>query len=346
MSFSDDSNQSSAESTSSSNYLIGRKKKKAGSLRNKRLRNSGLSHLNYKNETVKAKSILPNPCLNKKCVNNCNAFTEEERLELFSLYCSMESSVEKKSFLNGCVNVVLIKRKRTKKESSRRGLTYQYYFMKEGMRVRVCQQFVINTLNITQKIIRNSIQGKLKENRDHRGKHTPKHKMNEDQINEFDNFIKNLPRVPSHYCRALSNRLYLSSEIRNVQNLFRMYESVVKSHGNKPIKVSAFKQIFKEKYIGIHRPKKDKCLKCEKYKNIPDVEKTDSVKDDYLKHTKEKDEAKRIFLAEQEKSSKDGFLVMSFDLQKVLSTPHGPSMIFGFSRKYAVYNYIRPRLRK
>lgn len=32
-------------------------------------------------------------------------------------------------------------------------------------------------------------------------------------------------------------------------------------------------------------------------------------------------------------------MVASFDLQKVLSTPHGDSMLIGFSRKYAVYNF-------
>lgn len=53
-----------------------------------------------------------------------------------------------------------------------------------------------------------------------------------------------------------------------------------------------------------------------------------------------KDAAKNMFLKEQKDSPEEpSLLVASFDLQKVLATPHGDSMVLGFSRKYAVYNF-------
>lgn len=252
----------------------------------------------------------------------------------------MGNSLEQRSFINGCVNIIPVKRKRTLAQNSRRSLTYQYFFMKEGVQVQVCLQFLLKTLNITQKLVRNSVQGKIKENRDRRGKHEPKNKTTPEQINEFKNFIDSLPAVPSHYCRSSSSKLYLPSDIKSIANLYRMYSSVIKDRENIPLGLTCFKNFFKRDYnIGIHVPKKDKCIRCERYKNIPEEQRTEKDKNDYLNHQKEKEDTKQLFLREQNISLKDGFIVTSFDLQKVLATPHGPSMMFGFSRKYAVYNF-------
>nr|CAI5822717.1 unnamed protein product [Callosobruchus analis] len=114
----------------------------------------------------------------------------------------------------------------------------------------------------------------------------------------------------------------------------------MESRATKPLGISIFKRYFKRDYnIGIHVPRKDKCIHCERFKNIPDNKKTDEDRNNYSIHQKDKNDAKELFLAEQSRSSDNGFIVVSFDLQKVLGTPQGPSMTFGFSRKYAVYNF-------
>lgn len=89
--------------------------------------------------------------------------------------------------------------------------------------------------------------------------------------------------------------------------------------------------------IGIHVPRKDKCIKCERYNNLKEKNLNDI--DSYNLHVAEKEAAKKIFLGEQARSAKEDFLVVSLDLQKVLATPHGDTMLLGFSRKYAVYNF-------
>lgn len=215
--------------------------------------------------------------------------------------------------------------------------------MKGNSQSRVCQQFFKDTLNVSQKFILKAIEGKVRENKDNRGKHEPKHKLRTEQLDRFKQFIKSIPAVPSHYCRSSSKRLYFPSEIKSVANLYRMYQSSLEkdtSQNHEPISLSCFKKYFKKDFnIGIHVPRKDKCVKCEKYKNLPDELKTEKDNEEYLQHQKEKDEAKLIFLEEQNRSNKDQFLVATFDLQKVLATPHGPCMLYGFSRKYAVYNF-------
>lgn len=165
--------------------------------KNKRLRQMGKSYLTYKHNEVGDKKLLANPCIGKTCNNCCNSFTEDERDSLFRQFWSLTTNIQKHSYINGCVNVVPIKRKRTSNEISRRSLTYQYFFMSRNVQRRVCLQFFLNTLNITQKPVRKSIEGKIKENTDLRGKHVPKHKITVDQIKDFRYFIESLPAVPS-----------------------------------------------------------------------------------------------------------------------------------------------------
>lgn len=111
------------------------------------------------------------------------------------------------------------------------------------------------------------------------------------------------------------------------------------------VSISSFKRILQEDYnIGIHVPKKRWCQKCERYKNLPVILKTGKEEETYLNHIEEKDKAKYCFVKKQ-KDEDPTSVVVSFDLQKVLATLHGTSMLLGFSRKYAWYNYTKVGLR-
>ncbi|XP_074040021.1 uncharacterized protein [Leptinotarsa decemlineata] len=341
--YDDSSDSSRFNSSTSSNEepFEGKKRRKAPnkSQMNKKRRTSGRKYLDYKNELLEKKKVLPNPCRGKNCVNHCNTFREEERTNLFSLFWKLESFTEKRSYINGCVNVVPVKRKRAH-ESSRHSLTYQYFFMKNEVQKRVCLQFYLKTLNISQKLVRIAIRGKIQENLDKRGQTEPRHKLTPEQMDEFHNFIKSLPKVPSHYCRNSSSKLYLPADIKNMSNLHRMYSNKIREKNSTPLKISSFKKFFKRDYnIGIHVPRKDKCSQCVRFENMLDSDKTEKDREEFLKHQKDKDRAKELFLSEQNRSSQHGYLVVSFDLQKVLATPKGASMLYGFSRKYAVYNF-------
>lgn len=57
-------------------------------------------------------------------------------------------------------------------------------------------------------------------------------------------------------------------------------------------------------------------------------------------HLKEKEESQNRFLFHQNLYEKDKSVICaSFDLQKVLNTPHGSNMSLYYSRKIAVYNF-------
>lgn len=129
---------------------------------NKLRRLLGKSCLANKNKQIRKKKILPNPCLNKRCYNDCNILTEDERKKQFKTFWALKSDVQKHSFVNSCVHVIPVKRKRTSEEVSRRNFTYQYFVMSENGPRRVCLHFFLNTLGISQKFVRNSLEGKIK----------------------------------------------------------------------------------------------------------------------------------------------------------------------------------------
>lgn len=340
ISITENSVNESTEASSDSSLETGRRRKKKLTKKqlNKKRRSSGLKYKDYKGRKLPAKVLLPNPCEEKQCQNCCNSFSHEERKALFDMFWKIGDATKQKSFINGCINVISVKRKRVGDES-RRNLTYEHFFVRANKsQAKVCQQFFLATLGITQRVIRNAIKGKLDEMKDLRGQHAPKHKLTDKQKTELQNFIKRLPAVPSHYCRGSSSKLYLSADVKSYINLFKMYKSSI-GESQAGMSYSSFRRIIKTEYnIGIHVPKKDKCAKCEKYKHLPSALKTEKETNEYLLHIKEKDEAKFYFL-EKQKEIPDKSVVASFDLQKVLTTPHGPSMLLGFSRKYAYYNF-------
>ena len=83
-------------------------------------------------------------------------------------------------------------------------------------------------------------------------------------------FISSLPAVPSHYCRSTSKRKDLPAEMQNLTNVYRTYRLETTKKGQTCANEQVFKGIFLEEFnIGFHRPKKDKCIVCEKFKNTP-----------------------------------------------------------------------------
>lgn len=164
--------------------------------------------------------------------------------------------------------------------------------------------------------------------------HSPNKTPNE--IKEaVKSFIKRLPAVPSHYCRKDTTKLYLPVEFKNIKNLYRCYKTELISKGVDVVSERVFREIFNTNFnIGFHVPKKDKCIKCLHFEG----QKPEDCAE--LKHHLDEKEAskKRLECHRQLGKENPSFLCTSFDLQKVLNTPHGNNMLLFYSRKYAVFN--------
>ncbi|CAH2106732.1 unnamed protein product [Euphydryas editha] len=162
-------------------------------------KNSGQEYSTNKGIVVPAKTVLANPCSGKKCGNDCGSLSEERRESLFNFFGI---------------------------------LTKHVAVIGEGRRF-VCQQFLAATLNISNKtiysIVKNASWGCARE--DMRGKCEPPNKTKESTIDAVNRFIKNLPAVPSHYCRQDSSKVYLPQEYKNVTKLYKIYKQYYVDQG-------------------------------------------------------------------------------------------------------------------
>jgi hypothetical protein len=303
-----------------------------------KLKQSGQAYIRHDGTMVPSKEIQPNPCMGKKCGNDCGSVTDEKRRNIHTFFWNL-SVQRKKDWLVSMTQKTAVKRKRNQ-DSDKRSFTYKYIITEgEGQR-SVCLQFLAATLDVGHKFIQYTVQsstlGLAKE--DNRGKCDPHNKTKDSTILSVTNFIKSLPAVPSHYCRKDTSRVYLPSKMKNLANLYKVYKTSYTEKGIEIVSERVFRSIFSEKFnIGFHVPKKDKCLKCLKYERNKD---NPELEEEKKQHELEKQENYNRFKAHQNIQKSDPTtLCASFDLQKVLNTPYGDSMLLFYSRKLAVYNF-------
>lgn len=296
----------------------------------------------YKKKTKKnlrsnctQKCVQPNPCLIKKCGNDCAAnFSEDDREAIFENYWGMSKN-KQRSWLTSCIRQESVKRHRT--ENSRRQVSYEYFITCCEKRRKVCQQFLLKTLNVSQSMIRYAVSQKnsLNTKRIYR----PHNKSDKEKIKILKNYIEQLPAVPSHYCRNKSNKLYVPNEFRNISTLYKCYMQYLQQENltNSSLSLRVFRKVFNNDFhIGFHLPKKDRCSICDERKNS---DSSHSATQEFKTHLMDNDQVKEIFLKEQKQGMENSlFLCASFDLQKVLNTPHSKNITLFYSRKYAYYN--------
>ncbi|XP_047041312.1 uncharacterized protein LOC124645543 [Helicoverpa zea] len=297
------------------------------------LKNSGKQYTSISGKVIAEKKMKSNPCVLANCHNECYNISSDKRQAIFNHYWSLNNE-RRRDWLVSNSKVTAIKRKRAIVDQSRRQCTFDYFINEGEGKRKVCLKFLLNTLDIKQKYLYNIIteatHGSSKE--DSRGKHIPSNKTAEKNLEETRNYIKNLPYLPSHYCRKNSKRFYLPQEFRSLANLYKIYKETMIREDKQIVGERVFQNIFREFNIGFHIPRKDKCAKCVR------LEKDNGQREEEkLAHLKDKEETYERFQAHQ-KIQDENILCVSFDLQKVLNTPYGQSMLLYYSRKLAVYN--------
>lgn len=230
------------------------------------------------------------------------------------------------------------RRKNKTEVSSRKRFTFNYFFDVKGKRVQVCKLFYCGTLAISQKPIYTAHEKKNSSTntpgRCSQGKHTKKI-ISDDEKTLVMEHINSFPRVPSHYCRADSNREYLD-QCLNIKKMYELYVTVAQEKNVTPVKESAYRNIFCNNFnLYFHAPKKDRCDLCEEF-HLQERENTcsDKKRQIFENHIKEKNGTRE----ERERDRKGDVPVLSFDLENVLSLPKAEVSNFFYKSKFNVYN--------
>jgi hypothetical protein len=97
------------------------------------------------------------------------------------------------------------------------------------------------------------------------GSPTPKQKIIERRAKAHE-WLDLLPKVPSHFCRSSSKKIYVESTFRSVLHMHETYKEWCTNHSCDPVSRKVFQSILDEENVGIHSPRKDQCDTCFSYK--------------------------------------------------------------------------------
>ena len=298
----------------------------------KRLRQSGKSYVDYKGRNKSAKKVQAD-CIGL-CKFKCTTkISSSDRKKIFESYWSLNDP-EKGCFYASTIDKEEKQRKRTTKINSRREFSFKYHFKISTSKIRVCKQFYLSTLDISAQRIQWFFSSNKKSLNDMRGRHVKK-TIPEDAKNVIRNHIQSFQTMPSHYCRASTNRKYLEPGL-SITKMYNMYKEHCASNDILPQKRHLYSSIFNYEFnLGFHVPRKDMCDLCEEHK----AQSSNSMVSDELE-VKYNDhiEGKNATKVERDNDRKGAIPVLCFDMQNVLSCPRANVSNFYYRRKLNVFN--------
>ncbi|CAH0715769.1 unnamed protein product, partial [Brenthis ino] len=225
-------------------------------------RNKGLEYVSVRKKLNPPKKIRKGKdCLNK-CVLKCSQkITDDERLSIFTDYYNL-SSEEKRMFLLNNTSCLQPDRRRKGKnyENSKKKDSYQFFFMVNSVKIKVCKTFFCDTLAISQKPIYNVHKTKNKVSNtpspSKQGKHIKRATSEEDKLLVKEH-INSFPRIPSYYCRKDSSREYLECYL-SIKKMYLLYVIWIEEKNKLPVKEEVYRRIFCNDFnIYFQKPKKD-----------------------------------------------------------------------------------------
>lgn len=307
----------------------------------KRARNAGESYTSSSSthKAVAARVLQP-PC-NEKCRMKCySKFTEDQRKKIFDAYWDLKDLQRQREFLLASMLEVKPKYQYPKGNSNRHPNS-AFYFDVEGRKSRVCKHFFKSTLCINDRPIRTVLEKRNVTtgniiSLDMRGKHGHHSKVDENIKQSVRDHISSIPCIPSHYCRAVTDKKYIEGS-KTIADLHRDYVQLCEDKNQHSANYVMYSRIFREEFnLSFFVPKKDQCEQCLAYSNASEKEKAElqHSHETHLKETKLSREEKM-----NDKSNTDTTVVAVFDLQAVLPCPNGQASSFYYVSKLNVFNF-------
>lgn len=283
---------------------------------------------------------------------HCSSLSRKDRERFFSEFWRL-SWKEKRMYVRGVTEVNVTQRARDRKQEgkSRRSLSYKYFFKRNHEKLRVCKATFLATLGVGDWMVLNWLKDDKVEDRSEdessviEGEKLIKEKNDEPrarkragiQLEELlvrqkalTQFFELLPKVPSHYCRATSKKLYLEPVWTSKRQIYDVYcEEWCKEKKIKPLSTCSFYKVFDDLNLALYRPKKDQCDTCRSYK-LGHIENSA-----YNDHIKKKEDARK----EKEEDKKEEQHVFTMDLQSLLLCPKSNASALYYKCKLSVHNF-------
>nr|CAH7729980.1 unnamed protein product [Callosobruchus chinensis] len=146
-------------------------------------------------------------------------------------------------------------------------------------------------------------------------------------------FLDKLPKIPSHYCRKDTKKMYLEQDFSSYSDLYKAYIEYSNEENTSPASRNTLIKWVKEMNFGIFKPRKDLCDTCFEYEsgNLDPAE--------WEKHRKSKDRAQKEKSNDKEKADNGLLHVVTVDLQAVKTCPYLSASSLYFKTKLVCHNY-------
>jgi len=317
-------------------------------------------------DTPKQERKLGPACKSKLCskqkTKNCDQISEQQRAALFDCFWKEMTWPEKKMFVCAMIDVKEPQQKTTKGKQSRRGNTYRYNLKVGDNRVPVCKSMFTNSLDLKWSTIKRWIASYSslgtvsdeeeallfsEETSSNLEEHTPLVQKNQQQhvtlqtelspINlrreTMKVFLDEIPKLPSHYCRQSSSKLYVQSDIKSHAQLYQLYIEYSNNASVLPLSRFSFDRMCRAEKIAIFSPRKDQCDLCCQYKagNLSD--------NSFNAHRKRKDEARAQKEADKKSAVEKKCYTLCCDLMAVKMVPQLQASSLYYKMKLAVHNF-------
>ena len=253
----------------------------------------------------------------------------------------MKTRREQRSYLASLIESNLAKGSRVEQPSVLRTRIAKYYLRNsEGELCRVCRDFFCGTFRVSHKLTTNIVSklspttGRYTAEHGNIGR-VPPNLTSLARIRRVREFIFSIPKVPSHYCRKHSKKLYFEATL----NMMKLYKLYLESRyaGEDPVSYNIFVRIIHEwePRLGFFKPKKDQCTMCNNARDH-------GIKDDeYHAHIDRKEKVRAAKEADKAAALANAktMIYLTFDLEAVLTLPYANDSQLHYSRKLSVMNF-------
>lgn len=219
----------------------------------------------YNEGMVSKGGLKTNRCIGERCKCKrfmCSNISNEQRQSIFNMFWSSKSTKATRQ------NYIISHAEQVAKKSAvltpkyHRARVIKYFVTVVNKRVRVCQDFFLQTLSISDQMVRYNLSKSENDIRIQHGKRVAHNKTSDDIHDGVWNHINSFPKVDSHYCRSDTKRQYLNSSL-STKKKHELYREASPDN-----KASAFyyRKIFNEEFnLGFHQPSKDARDSCDIY---------------------------------------------------------------------------------
>lgn len=283
------------------------------------------------NKQRKAREMGP-PCKSDLCekrINrHCNSFSLVDRMTLFDNFWKNMTWDEKRAYVTSLVDKREASHRKTNTEVFTKNESFVYYLKLDGMKQQVCKNMFLSTLGIG----RSHLRGWLTKPKVIRPAREP-NKNNGGDVSFAIKYLEDLPKLPSHYCRLSSSKLYLEPIIRSKSQLNKLYKEKCEEGGIQAVSPRKFSKLFDDQNLSIHHPKKDRCDTCCSFEagNLGDQ--------DYKTHIKNKEDARTEKRIDKAQAQEGKCHVITMDVQSVLLSPVLNASALYYKTKLAVHNF-------